>query len=98
MRDYEVTVILQPQLEEAVRTQLVEQISELIVPGAEEDAKPEQEVWGMRKLAYPIRDYAEGYYILYHAQIDPSRVSDIERSMQYNEDVLRYLVVRKPEA
>ncbi len=98
MRDYEVTVILQPQLDEAARTQLVEQISELIAPGAEENEKPVQDVWGMRKLAYPIQKHSEGYYILYHAQIDPARVSDIERSMQYNEDILRYLVVRKPEA
>jgi small subunit ribosomal protein S6 len=53
--------------------------------------------WGVRQLAYPIKKFTEGYYVLYEAKIDPTRIKDIERSMQYNEDVLRYLVVRKGE-
>ena len=35
---------------------------------------------------------------MYEATLEPSQISDIERNMQYNEDILRYLVVRKEDA
>ncbi len=97
MRDYEVTVVIQPQLDETERNQMIERLSNLLVPGAKEDGALNVNHWGSRQLAYPIRKFTEGYYVLYEAQIDPTRIRDIERSMQYNEDVLRYLVVRKGE-
>ena len=97
MREYEVTVIIQPQLDETERTQLIERLSNLLIPGSKEDGALVANHWGVRQLAYPIKKFQEGYYVLYEAQIDPARIKDIERSMQYNEDILRYLVVRKGE-
>jgi small subunit ribosomal protein S6 len=97
VRDYEVAVVIQPQLEEAERTQLIERLGNLFVPGSKDNGALTANHWGLRQLAYPIRKFQEGYYVLYEAQIDPSRIKDIERTMQFNEDVLRYLVVRKGE-
>ncbi|CUS02551.2 30S ribosomal protein S6 [Candidatus Promineifilum breve] len=97
MREYEVTVIIQPQLEEAERTQLIERLSNLLIPGPKEDGALVANHWGVRQLAYPIKKFTEGYYVLYEAKLDATRIKDIERSMQYNEDVLRYLVIRKGE-
>ncbi len=97
MREYEVTVVIQPQLEEAERNQAIERLGNLLVPGSKEDGALTANHWGVRQLAYPIKKFQEGYYVLYEAQIDPARIKDIERSMQYNEDILRYLVVRKGE-
>lgn len=97
MRDYEVTVIIQPQLDETERTQLIERLSNLLVPGPKEEGALVANHWGVRQLAYPIKKFTEGYYVLFEGQLDPTRIKDIERSMQYNEDVLRYLVVRKGE-
>ena len=97
VRDYEVTVVIQPQLDEAERNQAIERLSDLLVPGSKEDGALTVNHWGVRQLAYSIRKFQEGYYVLYEAQIDPTRIRDIERSMQYNEDVLRYLVIRKGE-
>ncbi len=95
MRDYEVTVVIQPQLDEPERNQLIERLSNLLVPGSKENGALTANHWGVRQLAYPIRKFQEGYYVLFEAQLDPTRIREIERSMQYNEDVLRYLVVRK---
>ncbi len=97
MRDYEVTVVIQPELEETERAQMIERLGNLLVPGSKEDGALTANHWGVRQLAYPIRKFTEGYYVLYEAQIDPARIKDIERSMQFNEDILRYLVVRKGE-
>jgi small subunit ribosomal protein S6 len=95
MREYEVTIIIQPQLEESERNSLIEQVTELLAPGASEEEKPTKNEWGLRRLAYPIQKFNEGYYVLYEGSLDPARITEIERSMQYMEDVIRYLVVRK---
>ena len=97
MRDYEVTVVIQPQLEDTERNQMIERLDNLLVPGSKEDGALTANHWGVRQLAYPIKKFQEGYYVLFEAQIDPTRIKDIERSMQFNEDILRYLVVRKGE-
>jgi ribosomal protein S6 len=34
---------------------------------------------------------------LFEAKLDPERLADIERNMQYADDVLRYMIVRKEE-
>ena len=95
MREYEVTIIIQPQLEEDERKKLIERISELLVPEAKEEEKPTADEWGMRRLAYPIQKHTEGYYVLYEGFLEPARIPEAERSMQYMEDILRYLIVRK---
>ena len=95
MREYEVTIIIQPQLEEEERNKLIERISELLVPGADEEDKPTADEWGMRRLAYPILKFREGYYVLFEGAMDSALLPEAERSMQYMEDVLRYMVVRK---
>lgn len=96
MRDYEVTVIVQPHLDETERNQLIERIAEMLVPGKKEEDLTVNH-WGLRRLAYPIDKFEEGYYVFYEANIDPSNLSEIERSMRYIEDVIRYLVIRKDE-
>lgn len=95
MREYEFTIIIQPQLEESEREKLIERISDLLVPNAKDDEKPTINIWGLRRLAYPIEKNVEGYYVLIEANVDPARISEIERSMQYMEDLLRYMSVRK---
>ena len=48
MRDYEVTVIVQPQLEDEARNELIARVSDWLVPGADEDSKPVENHWGSR--------------------------------------------------
>ena len=96
MRDYEVTIVVQPQLEEEERNELIERIGNLLVPG-EKDGNLTVNHWGQRRLAYEINKFNEGYYVLYDAKIDPTRISEIERAMGFMDDLLRTLVVRKEE-
>ncbi len=97
MRDYEITIILQPELEEAARDSLIERIEGWIAPGENKAEYLRPNHWGMRQLAYPIRQFNRGYYLYYEAWVEPARVNEIERNLQYTEDVLRYLFVRKDE-
>lgn len=97
MNDYEVTIIIQPQIEDSERDQLITRVSDLLTPGAGEDNKPTINRWGQRKLAYPIRKFTEGYYVLYEAKVDPARIREIERNFQFNDNILRFLIVRKED-
>jgi small subunit ribosomal protein S6 len=95
VRDYELTIIIQPELEEQPRNELLERIQGWVAPGEAEVAELKVDHWGMREMAYTIRKFKRGYYVYYEAKIDPSRITDIERNMQFTEDILRYLFVRK---
>jgi small subunit ribosomal protein S6 len=54
--------------------------------------------WGRRRLAYAIRhggrDVRDGFYTLYHFQIAPHRVDDVERELKLNDRVMRYLLTQ----
>jgi small subunit ribosomal protein S6 len=95
VREYEVTVVLKPDLEDESQGQLIERIEGWLTHSDGEDAKPKQDHWGRRQLAYPIDNFTEGYYILFEASLDPTRIGELERNIIFAEDVLRHLVVRK---
>jgi small subunit ribosomal protein S6 len=97
VRKYEVTIIVQSQLEEEARNELVARVSGWLLPDADEKNKPVENHWGLRHLAYPIRKHSEGYYVMYETELDADRIGEIERNLQYSEDILRYLVIRKEE-
>ncbi|RMG95962.1 MAG: 30S ribosomal protein S6 [Chloroflexi bacterium] len=95
MREYEITFIIQPKLEEAAREQLIERVLGWISGGDDSAEKPTVNHWGMRSLAYPIKKFTEGYYVLVETKMAPENVKELERNLEIAEDVLRYLVVRK---
>jgi small subunit ribosomal protein S6 len=53
--------------------------------------------WGRRRLAYPINDFREGYYVFLHMDYPSEKLNDLEYTMRLNERVLRHLVVRLDE-
>jgi small subunit ribosomal protein S6 len=52
------------------------------------------ERWGKRKLAYPIKHFTEGYYVLGRLQLKSTAGKEVESSLQISEDVIRYLLVK----
>jgi small subunit ribosomal protein S6 len=54
--------------------------------------------WGRRRLAYAVRhasrDVRDGFYTLYHFQVAPHRVIDIEREIKLNDRIMRYLLTQ----
>lgn len=95
MREYEITVLIQPQLEDEERAALIQRIEGWMTGGDKEAAKPVVNHWGQRSLAYPIKKFTEAYYVFFEATLEPGRVNDMERNMTYVEDILRHLVIVK---
>jgi small subunit ribosomal protein S6 len=52
------------------------------------------ELWGLKTLAYRIKKNRKGHYVMLGLDAPPSAVTEMERNMRINEDVLRYLTVR----
>ena len=96
MNSYELTYIIDTALEEEARKELIEKISSLIAQNGGEVEKVD-ETWGKRRLAYPINDKPEGYYVLVTMQAPAELPKEIERNLRINENVLRSLVIKVEE-
>lgn len=92
MRDYELMVVLDPNLDEAAIDALNARIQTMSTQrgGTIENV----DVWGRRRLAYPIGRYRDGVYILYRMQLPPNAAAEIERALKLTESVIRHLLVR----
>jgi small subunit ribosomal protein S6 len=51
--------------------------------------------WGKRKLAYPINDLDEGYYVLMTFTADPAFPAELDRLMRINTGIMRSIIVCK---
>ena len=76
--------------EEATRA-LVEKFVALIKENA---AEVEVSEWGKRRLAYPIQDLNEGYYVLVTFSADPAFPAELERIFSITEGIMRSMIVR----
>lgn len=50
--------------------------------------------WGKRRLAYPINDKPEGYYVVVTFKADPEFPAEFERLANIDESILRSMVIR----
>jgi len=76
--------------EEEVKA-LVEKFTKLIVDNG---AIEEVDEWGKRRLAYPINDLNEGYYVLVKFSAPAQFISELERIFGITEGIMRSIVVR----
>ena len=89
---YETIFIVDASLAEDQITALVEKFKSLISDAGEIESVDE---WGKRRLAYPIDDKTEGYYVLVDFAADPQLPRELERNFKNDESILRYMVTRK---
>ena len=95
MREYEVTVVLKPDLDDESRAEVLARVEGWLTHGEGEETKPRADHWGQRRLAYEINGYTEGYYVFYLADLEPVKVGEAERNILYVDEILRHLVIRK---
>ena len=96
MNRYEMIYIIDTGLEETARKELIEKVSALIADNGGEIEKVD-ETWGKRRLAYAINYKTEGWYVLVNFKAPAELPRELERNLQINENVLRYLVVKLEE-
>lgn len=99
MRNYELMYIISPERDEAGINALIDRVNGMIESlEGKIDNVNHNDPWGRRRLAYPIEGFEEGYYVLNHFSIDPTRLGELERILKLSDDVLRYLLTRRPNS
>ena len=95
MRDYEILYIVRADLDDDKVQDIIKRVNTLIERAG--GSVERTNVWGKRKLAYEVKHQKEGSYVLQDFQIGPDRVPELEAALKITEEVLRHLVVRKPD-
>jgi small subunit ribosomal protein S6 len=95
LRDYEVLYIVRADLEDDKVQDVVKRVNTLIERSG--GVAERTNLWGKRKLAYEVKHQKEGSYVLQDFRIDPGRIPELEAALKITEEVLRHLIVRKPE-
>lgn len=92
MKNYEIMFILSTQLTDEEKQAKVKFVEETLAKS--EAAEIKTEVWGERKLAYPIKKKENGYYVLTTFQIDGIKLVEVEARLNIEESILKYMIVK----
>jgi small subunit ribosomal protein S6 len=95
LRDYEVLYIVRADLDDDKVQDIIKRVNTLIEKAG--GSVERTNIWGKRKLAYEVKHQKEGSYVLQDFQIGPDRIPELEAALKITEEVLRHLIVRKPE-
>ena len=88
---YETMFIVDVSGGEEATAAVVEKIKSLIEANGTVESFDE---WGKRRLAYPINDMNDGYYVLVNFEAEPSFVAELERIFNITEGVMRSMTIK----
>jgi small subunit ribosomal protein S6 len=92
---YELIFIIAPTLEDEALQAQVDSVANRVTTLGGEVSKID--IWGRRRLAYPIKKFHDGLYVLFNMQMPPEAINELERGLKLSEEVIRHLVVRDGE-
>src|SRR6202012_3836648 len=94
-RSYEIMFIVRPDIEEAEIDKIVETFSGYVTQGG--GAVKQTEKMGRRRLAYTVRKFNDGFYVLLIVDSPASLIHEIERRLRVSEQVIKFITVRTDE-
>jgi small subunit ribosomal protein S6 len=89
---YELTYIVNSVLSDEQIKNVVKRISEFIEENGGKVSRSDE--WGTRRLAYPIRKKRNGYYVNLFFDADAALIARLERMLEIDDDILRYMSLR----
>ncbi|TFB09287.1 30S ribosomal protein S6 [Candidatus Atribacteria bacterium MT.SAG.1] len=95
MRNYEVMLAINPQLEDEELDSLLDKLKKIITDEKGKITKTNK--WGKRKLAYEIKDFTEAIYVVLNFNADAKIIPELERVVKLEERVIRYLLTSQHE-
>jgi small subunit ribosomal protein S6 len=90
---YELVYIVNPGVMEEELPNVLDKVDDIVKKSGGNIAETNQ--WGRRKLAYPIKRFNEGNYILTKFESEPTSVRNIESGLKLSDEILRYLIVKE---
>jgi len=92
LRDYELILVISPEVAEEEFEAAIDSVGRFIT--GKGGVISDTERWGKRKLAYPIRHFVEGSYVLTRFKLKPEFGRELEANLRISEEVLRHLLVK----
>lgn len=89
LKDYETVFILTPVLSDVQMKDTVQKFKKILTDNGAEIVN--EEMWGLRKLAYPIQQKTTGFYNLVEFTAEPQIVDALELEYRRDEKILRFL-------
>jgi small subunit ribosomal protein S6 len=93
--DYEILLLLAPELSEERQTEIVDRVRTVIEQGG--GSVERHEPWGRRKLAYPVEKHEDGVYHLVDFSAATEALDELTRVLKIDDDVLRHMATRRAE-
>ena len=90
MRTYELICIVQPDLDESAFNGVLDRVKGWVAESGGSIDKVD--LWGRRRLAFPIRKQREGQYVLFNVSLNPAATAELERNIRFQETVLRHML------
>ena len=84
MKNYELVFVVKPNADEETREAVLNKVKEVVV---------KVDVWGNKKLAYPIAKFTEGHYVLVNFAAGVEVPKELDRNLKINENVIRHMIV-----
>ena len=94
MNKYELMFIIDPVLDDEKKDAVIETVKGIIAASGEVAAT---DVWGLKKLAYPIEKKTEGYYVVMQFAATPVFPKELDRRLRISYNVMRHSIVSKDE-
>jgi small subunit ribosomal protein S6 len=88
-------VIFDASLEDEAVRALVDRLTQQLTAAGAKSVTTD--MWGRRRLAYPVRHRSEGYYVVIDATAEPAAMSELDRLLTLTDEVIRHKVMRAPE-
>lgn len=94
MKKYEVMFIVKPAEEEAL-SNVVAKFENLLQANGATVEKVDR--WGKRRLAYEVKEHAEGYYYLMFFSAEPKVIAELDRVMKITDEILKHMIIKEDE-
>lgn len=92
MNKYESIIIVNPNVDEEGLKSIEDKFTGLINKNGKVESVKNM---GKRKLAYEIKKFNEGTYLLFEFEAKPDSIAELERIYRITDDIIKYIVVKK---
>ena len=92
MNKYESVIIINPTVDEEGMKALISKFTDLI----NNDGKVEKvDELGKRKLAYDVKKFSEGFYIVFNFEANSDLIAELERNYRITDEIIKFMTVKK---
>lgn len=95
MNNYELMFIIEAALEQEKKDATIETVKEIITAGGGEVSKVD--VWGNRRLAYPIQKKNDGFYAVVTFTAGPELPKELDRRLKISDVVIRHMIINNDD-